>query len=109
MLTHGGAIAAGDGNSLGCSVTLSGCTLTGNSAVYGGAVYSGTGGWGPVTVAVTGGAMSGNVAAISGGAMYMTTNGYTNVNVSTTVNGCCLSETRPRPATAGRFSTARSR
>lgn len=89
-ITRGGAIYVSDGSPIGSAVTLSGCTLTGNSAVQGGGIYVGSGGYGPVTVSVSGCTLSGNVAATSGGAIYMTSNGYSNVNVSMTVIGCTL-------------------
>jgi predicted outer membrane repeat protein len=89
--TRGGAIFVSADNSLGCTLTVSDCTLTGNSAGYqGGAIFETTSGYGSVSMTVSGCSLSGNTAATAGGAIYMTSNGYTNVSVSMAVNGCYL-------------------
>jgi hypothetical protein len=79
---YGGGIDAASG-----TVTLSGCTLSGNSAAYGGGISIG-GSTATVTVTVSGCTLTGNAAGYSGGGIWLDGN-YATVTVenSSTITG----------------------
>lgn len=60
--SNGGAVFSTGTN---CNIVLNGTHVIGNSATYGGAIYSGCG------ASITGGTISGNSATGSGGVLYM--------------------------------------
>ena len=87
-----GAINNFDAGGLGGSLTLTGCTLTGNTATNGsgGAIYSSLGGKGG-GVTVMGGMFSGNQASASGGAIFSRTFSGSGAGDTVTVSGTTFS------------------